>query len=203
MSLIRFDANVSGGVMKRFFYLILSLLLITFLVGVFSVGAWFLLTSDSTDLTYDTTMATVSKAGIVQSFVDEHKTLLKTDYRLTYTQYLELSYTYDGKNYTVKGEYPLSREYYDTRPMVTAYTSPYVAGSTLTVKVLKMDPKTITIEQKKGAVEDLEWTDIAKIAVPVWAFFVIVTLVKYAKKSKKIRKQNFYRKMGMENYTED
>ena len=188
--------------MKRFFYLILTLLLISFLVGVFSVGAWFLLTSDSSDLTYDTVMATVVKAGDAKPFVTEHSTMFKKDYRLVYTQYLGLTYTYEGKNYNQSGEFTLSTEYYDTKPVPGPYAHTYIKGSTIPIKVMKLQPEVITIEDTSSA-RDVSYLDIAKVAVPVWLLFVIITLVKFAKKSKQIRKQNFYKKMGMENYWEE
>ena len=183
--------------MKRFFSFLLAWFLITLLTVVISVGVWFLLTGDSSDFNYAPVNAQVVSTGQTKPFVTkENRFFGGSRYRLVYTQFIAFKYTYENKIYNTSGEYNLSTEYYDTKPVPIAYPSPYYEGKLVKINVLKSNPETITLDQDSGP-KDVKPMDIAKVAVPIYAVLMLLVIISYIRKGRQIRKENFYKKMGM------
>lgn len=186
--------------MKRFISYIFTLILATFFIGAIVYAIWYIANGDASESNYEDCQATITQALAPEARVKLDEGIFKSEYRLTYIQFLKLEYNYNGKKYSQSGDYALSTEYYDQKPLTTGKPSHYYRqGDVITIHVMKSDPRNVEITNWMTS-KNIPLKTVVLYASPVYVLIMILFIASFHKKEKEIKKEKFYKKMGMREF---
>ena len=185
--------------MKRFFIYFFTYLVVTAIAALVTWGVWTVVNGFSSNTYFDKVIGVVETATPPLAREDRDRTLLKDRWRVTFTQNLKVSYTYKGKKYTQERELLVHTDYYDApvSPKDKVYDSPYKSGAPVTIFIDKKSPDVFQIEGS-GEAKEVAITSVLKFSVPVYALVMILFTGSFIKKEKKLKKERFYKKYGMD-----
>ncbi len=185
--------------MKRFLIYFLTYILVTIFSAVIVWGIWTLLTGASQDTMFDKASGVIQMASSPLARADQDKTLLADRWRIQFTQNIKVSYQYNGKKYVEERELVVHTDYYDTEvsPQGKTYNTPYVTGAAVQIFVNKQDPSIFQLADT-GEAHEVPLKDVLKFAIPAYALIMILFTISFIKKEKRVKKENFYHKYGMD-----
>ena len=185
--------------MKRFLLYFLTYILVTIFSAVIVWGIWTIINGATQDTYFDKVTGVIQMASNPLARADQDKTLLKDRWRVRFTQSLKVSYQYNGKKYVEERELTVHTDYYDTEvsPQGKTYDSPYKTGAAVQIYVNKKDPTVFQIAEA-GESRKTPITEVLKFAIPVYAIIMLLFTISFIKREKRIKKEKFYHKYGMD-----